>query len=223
MIRNPEESENDSKNPNTFKLVVLGDSNVGKTSFIKRYPALKTETKTIDSIEFEISTIKFHTKNGEVFFEIWDIVGNESPEQLPGEFFKADCAIIMFDLTERITYKNVPFLHKQFELNNDNQPCVLVGNKIDDESNIRIKHKMITFHRKKNMPYIDVSAKANFQWEKPFEALLRLLYKDQTLVITEKAPLLSHEIVIAGSRVEEIMKNYQNGNKFEVFEDDDDL
>ena len=89
----------------------------------------------------------------------------------------------MFDVTSRITYKNVPNWHRKFDLSLSNRlysyrpgdlvrvceniPIVLCGNKVDVKER-KVKAKAITFHRKKNLQYYDISAKSNYQFEKPF-------------------------------------------------------
>lgn len=95
----------------------------------------------------------------------------------------------MFDVTSRVTYKNVPVWHRDLGRSGrsvfvtvyvcgcrvcPNIPMVLVGNKVDVK-NRQVKPKQITFHRKKNLQYIEVSAKSNYNFEKPFLYLARKL------------------------------------------------
>ena len=56
----------------------------------------------------------------------------------------------------------------------ENIPIVLVGNKVDVKER-KVKAKQITFHRKKNLQYYDISAKSNYNFEKPFLWLARKL------------------------------------------------
>jgi GTP-binding nuclear protein Ran len=56
----------------------------------------------------------------------------------------------------------------------ENIPIVLVGNKVDVKDR-KVRAKQITFHRKKNLQYYDVSAKSNYNFEKPFLWLARRL------------------------------------------------
>lgn len=87
---------------------------------------------------------------------------------------EADCGIIMFDVTARISYKNVPNWHRDLTRVCDNIPIVLVGNKVDIKDR-KVKAKMITFHRRKNLAYFDISAKSNYNFDRPFEWLARKL------------------------------------------------
>ena len=111
-------------------------------------------------------------------------------------FFQGQCAIIMFDVTSRVTYKNVPNWHRDLVRVCENIPIVLTGNKVDIKDR-KVKAKSIVFHRKKNLQvliyftktshmylhtvtglmfvsqYYDISAKSNYNFEKPFLWLAR--------------------------------------------------
>lgn len=97
---------------------------------------------------------------------------------------QSHAALIMFDTTSRLSYKNVPYWYKDIVRICDNIPMVLLGNKIDD-ANRKVKPKMITFHRKKNLQYYDISAKSNYQIEKPFIYIMRKLTGDPNLQLVE--------------------------------------
>ncbi|KAF3447721.1 hypothetical protein FNV43_RR08424 [Rhamnella rubrinervis] len=58
------------------------------------------------------------------------------------------CAILMFDVTACLTYKNVPTWHRDLCRVYENIPIVLCGNKVDEKNN-QVKAKQVTFHRKK--------------------------------------------------------------------------
>ncbi|CAI0444462.1 unnamed protein product [Linum tenue] len=73
----------------------------------------------------------------------------------------------MFDVTARLTYKNVPMWHRDLCRVCENIPIVLCGNKVDVK-NMHVKSKQVTFHRKKNLQYYEISAKSNYNFEKPF-------------------------------------------------------
>ena len=64
----------------------------------------------------------------------------------------------MFDVTGRVTYKSVPHWHKDLVRVCEGIPIVLVGNKVDCKDR-KVRPKDITFHRKKNLQYYDISAK----------------------------------------------------------------
>ena len=102
-------------------------------------------------------------------FNVWDTAGQEKFGGLrdgyyiqvftiffnlrfpPYTFFsQGQCAIIMFDVTSRVTYKNVPNWHRDLVRVCENIPIVLTGNKVDIKDR-KVKAKSIVFHRKKNL------------------------------------------------------------------------
>jgi GTP-binding nuclear protein Ran len=119
----------------------------------------------------------------------------------------------MFDVTSRITYKNVPNWHrKHFFLSDlpnsqtnhlpgdlvrvcENVPIVLCGNKVDVKER-KVKAKTITFHRKKNLQYYDISAKSNYNFEKPFLWLARKLVGNQALEFVAEVALAPPEVQV---------------------------
>lgn len=187
----------------------------------------------------------FSTNRGKIRFYCWDTAGQEKFGGLrDGYYIHGQCAIIMFDVTSRLTYKNVPTWHRDLcrwagrgpgrgagqgqpgswrpreeqqprhslrssssssrtrqhrTLSSkcaapqlscrcrrraawlvaccrvcENIPIVLCGNKVDVK-NRQVKPKQVTFHRKKNLQYYEISAKSNYNYEKPFLYLARKL------------------------------------------------
>ena len=172
-----------------FKLVVIGDGGVGKTTFVKRHLTGEFQKPYIPTKGAECNVIDFYTNHGKIRFHIWDTAGQEKFGNLRECYYiGAHCAIIMFDLTSRQTYKNVPKWHKDLVKICENIPIVLVGNKADVKER-KLKARQINFHRKRSLQYFDVSAKSNYQFEKPFVWLLKQLTGDPNLVLTQ-APLL---------------------------------
>ena len=97
----------------------------------------------------------FHTTRGHVRFNVWDTAGQEKFGGLrDGYYINGNCAIIMFDVTSRVTYKNVPNWHKDLTRVLSDIPIVLCGNKVDIKDR-KVKAKTITFHRKKNLQVKD--------------------------------------------------------------------
>ncbi|RDL36780.1 GTP-binding nuclear protein [Venustampulla echinocandica] len=152
----------------TFKLVLVGDGGTGKTTFVKRHLTGEFEKKYIATLGVEVHPLGFQTNLGKIQFDVWDTAGQEKFGGLrDGYYIGGQCGIIMFDVTSRITYKNVPNWHRDLVRVCENVPIVLCGNKVDVKER-KVKAKTITFHRKKNLQYYDISAKSNYNFEKPF-------------------------------------------------------
>ena len=85
----------------------------------------------------------FTTNRGKLIFNVWDTAGQEKYAGLrDGYYIQANCAIIMFDVTSRITYKNVPNWHRDLVRVCENIPIVLVGNKVDVKDR-KVKAKQV--------------------------------------------------------------------------------
>ena len=74
-------------------------------------------------------------------------------------------------------------------------PIVLCGNKVDVK-NRQVKPKQVTFHRKKNLQYHEISAKSNYNFEKPFLYLAKKLTGDPTLHFVEELALAPPEVQV---------------------------
>ena len=132
------------------------------------------------------------------------------------------CAIIMFDVTSRITYKNVPNWHRDLVRVCENIPIVLVGNKVDLKER-KIKTKQITFHRRKNIQYFDISAKSNYNFEKPFLWLARRIAGQPKLKFTQEPALAPPEVTIDIERQKYYELELKAAQNVPLPDDDDDL
>lgn len=80
----------------------------------------------------EVHPLTFTTNFGTICFNVWDTAGQEKFGGLrDGYYIQGQCGIIMFDVTSRITYKNVPNWYRDLERVCENIPIVLCGNKVD--------------------------------------------------------------------------------------------
>ncbi|KAG0335150.1 GTP-binding nuclear protein gsp1/Ran [Podila humilis] len=207
----------------TFKLVLVGDGGTGKTTFVKRHLTGEFEKKYIATLGVEVHPLGFHTNFGAICFNTWDTAGQEKFGGLrDGYYINGQCGIIMFDLTSRITYKNVPNWHRDLVRVCENIPIVLCGNKVDIKER-KVKPKNIDFHRKKSLQYYDISAKSNYNFEKPFLWLARKLVGNAGLEFVASPALAPPEVTVDAN----LMKQYANELNSAVVvplpEEDDDL
>jgi len=186
----------------TFKLILVGDGGVGKTTFVKRHLTGEFEKKYVATLGVEVHPLTFHTNRGAICFNVWDTAGQEKFGGLrDGYYIQGQAAIIMFDVTSRITYKNVPNWHRDLVRVCEGIPIVLTGNKVDIKDR-KVKAKQITFHRKKNLQYYDISAKSNYNFEKPFLWLARKLVGDPNLSFVESPALAPPEVPLDNDQMQ---------------------
>jgi GTP-binding nuclear protein Ran len=97
----------------TFELVLVGDSGTGKTTFAKRLLTGEFEEKYVATLGAEVHPVVFHTNRGPIRFNVWDTAGQETFGDLrDGYYIRGQCAIILFDVASRFTYKNVANWHR---------------------------------------------------------------------------------------------------------------
>eukprot|EP00995_Heteronema_vittatum_P003072 NODE_1457_length_966_cov_816.559433_g1007_i0.p1 GENE.NODE_1457_length_966_cov_816.559433_g1007_i0~~NODE_1457_length_966_cov_816.559433_g1007_i0.p1 ORF type:complete len:215 (-),score=101.23 NODE_1457_length_966_cov_816.559433_g1007_i0:249-893(-) len=206
-----------------FKLILVGDGGTGKTTFVKRHLTGEFEKKYIATIGVEVHPLTFHTNRGLICFNVWDTAGQEKFGGLrDGYYIQGNCAVIMFDVTSRQTYKNVPNWHRDIVRVCENIPIVLVGNKVDVMERA-VKAKQITFHRKKNLQYYDISAKSNYNFEKPFLWLAKKLANDSALTLVEAPAMKPAEVHLDDARRKQLEAEAAEAAAVPLADDDDDV
>ncbi len=71
----------------TFKMILVGDGAVGKTTFVKRHITGEFEKKYIATIGVEVHPLKFHTNRGVICFNVWDTAGLQIVSEFLNLFF----------------------------------------------------------------------------------------------------------------------------------------
>lgn len=203
--------------------MLVGDGGTGKTTFVKRHLSGEFEKQYNATVGVEVHPLTFHTNVGPICFNTWDTAGQEKFGGLrDGYYIQGQCGIIMFDVTSRITYKNVPNWHRDLVRVCENIPIVLCGNKVDVKER-KVKAKTITFHRKKNLQYYDISAKSNYNFEKPFVWLARQLSGNKNLELVSAPALAPPEVIIDAQQLQEIKNDLEMAATQAVPDDDDDF
>jgi GTP-binding nuclear protein Ran len=158
---------NEYNNDNFFNIMLVGDAGVGKSSYIER-------VKTGKFLKKYLATYGAKKNNdiniNNINFNIIDTSGQENSKiQYNG---RLDGIIIMFSVTSIISYKNIKFWYEKVIKQYGKTPIIICGNKVD--SSIRkVKPKMIKYHQKYKTKYYDISVMANYNWDKPFMALIQ--------------------------------------------------
>lgn len=151
-------------------------------TFVKKHVTGELEQKYSTTQGQEFHSLTFETNRGLIKFNISDTSGCEKLGGLRDPYYEgADCAILMFDVTSRFTYKALPAYHYDIKRVCKNIPMVVVGNKVEDNDR-KVKANQITFHVEKNLEYCDISVKSNYNFEMPFLLLARKLSGDKELI-----------------------------------------
>lgn len=121
-----------------FKVIIIGDPTVGKTSFVQRYvqDTFKRDYKGTVGVDFALKILKWN-ENQTVKLQLWDIAGQERFTWMTRVYYKdAHGCIIMFDLTNRNTFMNCLKWKRDVDskcvmADGSLIPCMLLANKCD--------------------------------------------------------------------------------------------
>jgi Ras-related protein Rab-6A len=150
-----------SSSINNYKIVVLGDINVGKTSILSRF-----RYGSFDQSYMPTLGIDFFTKN--LFYEdktirliLWDTAGQERFRSLIPSYLKnADCIIIVYDITNKDSFNSLAHWLNDAKNNTiEGTIFVICGNKIDlKEKRVVTNEEIDEYIKKENLLYVECSA-----------------------------------------------------------------
>ena len=172
---------------NTIRVVLLGDSMVGKTAFLTRY-FKNTFTETFLStigIDDETKFIKINDEKCKLI--IWDTAGQERFRSLPKKYYQnADGIFLLFDVTKPESFKNVSSWMKDIQNNanrgNDTSSIIiyLLGNKIDMNEREISKEEAKNLADELKMKYCEISCKLNINITEVIYNMVIDCYKKNT-------------------------------------------
>ena len=157
------------ENIKTFKLLLLGSGDVGKSAFLQEKTNFRLDNKLFGFFDgIEMYHLKFNTNYGQILFII-HVEGNNT------DLSETSCkdlngAILMFDFLRDNSLDMIPNYYWQVKEKVYDLPFVLCGNKSDLK-----QEQEITCHKDKNMAYYEVSVKTGCNLDEPFLHLARKL------------------------------------------------
>ncbi|KAJ0967240.1 hypothetical protein J5N97_024157 [Dioscorea zingiberensis] len=171
----------------SFKILLIGDSGVGKSSLLVSFISNHVEdlAPTI-GVDFKI---KFFTIAGKKLkLTIWDTAGQERFRTLTSSYYRgAQGIILVYDVTRRESFTNLADIWaKEIELYSTNKDCikVLVGNKVDKDANRMVTtDEGIALARQFGCLFFECSAKTRVNVDKCFEELALKILEVPSLVV----------------------------------------
>ena len=155
-----------------FKIALVGDASVGKTTFLIRHLTGDFKSEYVPTMGVDVFPLRLWTNYGMIIFDMWDC-GSDGLRD--GYYTQAQGAVLMFDVTKRETYDSLENWHSEVSRVAGDIPFVVCGNKVDVLGR-EVSPRNITFHREHtHVTYYDISAKSNYNYEKPFLSLARSL------------------------------------------------
>mmetsp|Transcript_25868 Transcript_25868/g.43130 ORF Transcript_25868/g.43130 Transcript_25868/m.43130 type:complete len:209 (-) Transcript_25868:125-751(-) len=172
-----------------LKIIILGDSGVGKTSLMNQYVNERFSSQYKATIGADFLTKEVMIDEKLVTLQIWDTAGQERFQSLGVAFYRgADACILVHDITAEKSFEQLDswkqeFLAQANPRDPDNFPFVVIGNKIDRESERRVPKSKVTQWCKSQaanpIAYFETSAKESTKVEEAFlEAAQTALHQD---------------------------------------------
>jgi small GTP-binding protein len=129
-------TDNDPSKPPNCKVVLLGDSGVGKTCIISRYISgnFDPNSASTNGASYASKNVTFENSGKSLMLDIWDTAGQEKYKALTKFFYKdAAVAILVYDITLRQSFDNLKeYWYKQVQENGErNVVLAIAGNKSD--------------------------------------------------------------------------------------------
>ena len=158
-----------------LKLMIIGETKVGKTALITRYTKntfTGTYLTTI-GIDFQVKYVPFEDKR--VRLQIWDTAGQERFRNIAKSYFHSSNGfIVVYDISNKDSFEKLNFWIEQIKLNApENTICILVGNKSDLETERQIKKEQgEKLSEQIGMKFFEVSAKDGTNVEEAFQVLV---------------------------------------------------
>jgi len=179
-----------------FKLLLIGDSGVGKTCIIFRFVenTFNTAFITTIGIDFKIRTVEIDGKK--IKLQIWDTAGQERFHTIAATCYRgAQGIMLVYDVTDEKSFKHIPkWIQKTQELANPDVIKMLVANKCDLK-----KQRVITREQGEQLAqnleirYLEISAFSNMNVEDAFEALTQDVFNNHVCLAAESRPALTVE------------------------------
>ena len=124
-----------SKKKNTLKVVIIGDSGVGKTSVLQRYMSGKfsAQHRATVGADFLSKDITLGAKNYNL--QVWDTAGQERFQSIGSAFYRgSDCCVVVFDITQAKSFDNLEtwkneFINQGGIKDPERFPFIILGNK----------------------------------------------------------------------------------------------
>ena len=165
-----------------LKLLIIGDSAVGKTSMLLKYTDNffpESHLATI-GVEFKTKDIQYNGYN--INLQVWDTAGQERFKSITKSFFRnANGIIFVYDITQKNSFKNVKDWIKDSEANDTGFKRILVGNKIDLQNKRQVQlNEVKDWADKKNLEVIEASAKTGANIDKAVMKLIELILQNKS-------------------------------------------
>lgn len=162
-----------------FKIVILGDSGVGKTNIISRYAKneFNIESKATIGVEFHSKLLELDGKI--IKLQFWDTAGQERYRSITSAYYRGSNGIlVVYDITDLNSFEHINnWIFEIYKNVGNNIPILLVGNKCDlEHKRVISNEKPLQIADKYNLLFTEMSAMANQNVEVGIIKLIQKIY-----------------------------------------------
>ena len=169
-----------SESAQTFKILTIGESNVGKTSILRRFVENKFSKIHLSTIGIDYRTKSLHVYGKNIKLKIWDTAGQERYHNITSQIYKgADGIMLVYDVTEETSFIKIKDWMEQIITNigGDEISIVLLGNKCDVEERAITKERGQEMANSLKVFYYETSALNGMGINDAFEGLTKEIMK----------------------------------------------
>jgi len=176
-----------------FKLLLVGDSGVGKTSLLLRFAQgeFNSDTRNTVGVDLKVKFMNFRSQR--LKLTIWDTAGQERFRTLTSAYYRgAHGIILVYDITSRKSFEDIKEWMSEVDIYSTNQAAVklLVGNKIDMEDTRAVsKQEGVAFAKEHSMLFMESSAKTEQGVVQCFEELIQKILDVPALLDSDAKPM----------------------------------
>eukprot|EP00486_Rosalina_sp_Unknown_P005190 CAMPEP_0201573614 /NCGR_PEP_ID=MMETSP0190_2-20130828/17573_1 /ASSEMBLY_ACC=CAM_ASM_000263 /TAXON_ID=37353 /ORGANISM="Rosalina sp." /LENGTH=218 /DNA_ID=CAMNT_0048000799 /DNA_START=79 /DNA_END=735 /DNA_ORIENTATION=- len=170
------------------KIIIIGESGVGKTAILHQYVMDKFIQEHKATIGADFLTKEINVDDKIVTLQIWDTAGQERFQSLGNAFYRgADACILVYDITDENSFKEIDQWRSKFvnQANIDNPrnyPFLLLGNKTDLDEKRKVSHNQGDNYAKDNgMEFAETSALRGTNIEKSFMNIAEFASESDTV------------------------------------------
>uniref|UniRef100_A0A6B2LJD6 Uncharacterized protein n=1 Tax=Arcella intermedia TaxID=1963864 RepID=A0A6B2LJD6_9EUKA len=168
-----------------MKVVLLGDSGVGKTSLMNQYINKRFTNQYKATIGADFLTKEVMVDDRLVTMQIWDTAGQERFHSLGLAFYRgADCCVLVYDVNVQQTFEHLDSWREEFLAHcgrgdTETFPFVVLGNKIDKEQRVVSPKRAQAWCQAKGLPYFETSAKDSIYVDQAFQTVAKLALQQE--------------------------------------------
>ena len=166
----------------SFKIILVGDSGVGKSCLSIKASRNYFEDFYSPTVGFEFLTFNVKVEDQNIKLQIWDTCGQEVYRSLISSFYRsASLAIIVYSIDSEESFSNIEkWLNDIKSQSNPNIKIFLIGNKADLEDKRQVtKEKGENFYKQNKLSFFtETSAKTGFNVQNVFIEVAKVLYKE---------------------------------------------